>query len=212
MKEIRVAGSVTADTEAELRTLLDNMKKALNATEQTLIIDDGGTNVQWTASVASIEIPEEHFHITRVPFQIIFRCHPFGEATSSSSNTNSITNTASETNSVVIAGSAAPRPVITWTVSGTPSSAITGITFVNNTTSDTFSVTGLSLVGNGDYLELDTDNMTVVYNTGSGEVATDFTGVIPTFTTSTNSYTLSLVGGGASKTVIQSIVYSASYL
>lgn len=211
-KEIRISGSVTADTEAALRALVDNMKKALNETEQTLAIDDGGSNVQWTCSVSSIDVPEEHYHITRVPYSISFRCQPFGTAAASTTNTNSITNTASETSSIVVVGSAAPRPVITWTVSGSPSSAITAIQFVNNTTGDTFAVSGLVLSGNGDYLELDTENMTVAYNTGSGEVTVDFTGVIPTFVTSTNSYTTTMTGGGASKTLVQSIVYSASYL
>lgn len=211
-KDIEISGTVTYDTEADLLAGVTAMKKALSVTEANLDIDDGGTTVRWVATVSSISIPEQHYHITRLPYSIVFKCQPFGKKTTSTTSTNSIVNTSSATNSVVVAGSAVPRPVVTWTVSGTPSSAITVIAFTNNTTSDTFSVSGLSLVGDGDYLELDTENMTVVYNTGSGEVTTDFTGVIPDFVTSTNSYTTVLTGGGATKTISQSIVYYESYL
>lgn len=210
-KQISISGTVSSDTEANLRTLIDNMKKALYINEQELIIDDGGANVTWVCSPSEIKVPEEHYHITLIPYRISFVCQPFGHSGTLVTNTNSVS-TASESSSIVITGSAGPRPIITWTVSGTPSSAITGITFENTTVQDTFSVTGLVLSGNGDYLELDTDEMTVVYNTGSGEVVTDFSGVIPLFLTSTNSYTMSITGGGASKTIIQSIAYYPAYL
>ena len=60
-KDIRVSGTVTADTEAALRILVDDMKDALDATEQNLDIDDGGSTVRWVCSVASINVPEEHY-------------------------------------------------------------------------------------------------------------------------------------------------------
>ena len=210
-KQITISGTVIDTSEANLRARVDNMKRALQINDANLDIDDGGSTVRWTASVSSINIPEQHYHITHLPFNITFLCQPFGESTSATTDTNSVT-TASETDTVVIIGSARPKPIITWTVIGTPSSAITGISFTNNNTSDTFEVTGLVLSGDGDYFELDTKEMTTVYNTGSGEVVTDFTGVIPTFITNTNSYTLTLTGGGASKEILQTIVYYASYL
>lgn len=212
MKDIRVSGTVTADTEAALRTLVDNMKRALDGTEKTLVIDDGGTNVQWTGSVASIDVPEEHFHITRIPYSIVFRCQPFGTSAIVTTSTNSIVDTSSKSGTVVVIGSASPKPTLKWEVVGSPSAAITGISFVNSTTADTFGVTGLSLVGNGDYLQLNTSTMSAVYNTGSGNVEVDFTGVIPSFTTSTNSYSVTVTGGGASRTILQTLTYNASYL
>ena len=209
-KDIRISGNASAASETTLRTALDAMKTALNKTEKNLDITDGSTTVRWVCSVVNIDIPEQHYHITRVPYDITFRCQPFGIATSTTTNTNSMTDT--ESSSIVIIGSAQPKPTITWTVSGTPSSAITGITFYNSTTGDTFGVTGLVLSGDTDYLMLNTDTMSAVYNTGSGDVVVDFSGVIPSFTTSTNSYTTTISGGGASKTIMQTITYSASYL
>lgn len=211
-KQITASGNVTADTEAELRTVVDNMKKALDTDEANLDIDDGGSTVRWVCSVESIDVPEQHFNITRLPYSISFKCQPFGKTTAITTTTNSIVNTASATNTIVVTGSAVPRPVIRWTVSGTPSSAITGVSLVNSTTTDTITFTGLALSGSGDYLEVDTDSMSAVQNTGSGEVEIDFTGVFPRFVTSTNSYTTTLTGGGASKTISQQITYHASYL
>lgn len=211
-KDITVSGTVTADTEAALRILVDNMKKALYTTEANLDITDGSTTLRWVATVSNISVPEEHYHITRIPYSITFRCQPIATSTASVTDTNSIVNTSSDTDTVVITGSIAPKPVIRWTVSGAPSSAITAIQFANTTSGDTIAVSGLVLNGNTDYLEIDTDNMTVVYNTGSGEVDIDFTGVFPSFVTSTNSYTVTITGGGASKTLNQTIVYYPSYL
>ena len=88
-----------------------------------------------------------------------------------------------------------------------------GVSFTNNTTGDVIAVSDLTLTSDGDYLKIDTDDMTVVTSgSGSGEITTDFTGTLPTFETSTNSYTTVLTGGGASKTLVQSVQYNASYL
>jgi len=211
-KSITISGNVTADTEAALRTLIDNMKKALDTDEANLDIDDGGSTVRWVCSVENIDVPEQFYNITRLPYSISFKCQPFGKSTTMTTVTNSIVNTSSASNTIVITGSASPRPIIRWTVSGTPTTDITSISLVNNTTTDTITVASLALNGNGEYLEIDTDDMSVVQSIGAGEVEIDFTGVFPRFNTSTNSYSVTLIGGGASKTLNQSITYNASYL
>jgi len=210
-KEIKISGTVSSDTEANLKTLVDNMKKALNVDEANLDIDDGNTVIRWIASVSNIQIPEQHYHITEIPYQITFVCQPFSHSTSSSTDTDSFT-TSTASGSIVIVGNTRPKPVIQWTVSGTPSAAITGITFVNSTTNDTITLTGLELDEDGEYVEVDTDNKTVVTNTGSGDTTIDFTGVFPTFASSTNSYSITITGGGGSKTLLQQIVYYPAYL
>ena len=80
-KEIHISGNVASDTEANLRTLMVAMKEALDTDQANLDIDDNGTTVRWNATVADINIPEEHFHITRLPFSITFKCQPFGKVT-----------------------------------------------------------------------------------------------------------------------------------
>jgi hypothetical protein len=121
--------------------------------------------------------------------------------------TNSV-NTNSVTRAIVIIGSANPRPVIRWTVSGTPSAPITELMLTNDTTNTMITVPALILDSDGDYVEIDTEGMAVKFN--GDEV--DFTGVFPEFETSTNSYTVAIVGGGASKLLNELITYSASYL
>lgn len=211
-KQITASGNVTADTESALRTIVDNMKRALNTDEANLDIADGGSTVRWVCSVESIDVPEQHYNITRLPYAISFKCQPFGKSTSQTTSTNSIVNTNSSSGTLVVIGSASPRPVVRWTVSGTPSSAITAISLTNNTTGDILAATGLTLSGDGDYFEVDTEDMSAVQNTGSGEVEKDFTGVFPRFQTSTNSYSVTITGGGASRTLAQQITYYASYL
>jgi len=211
-KQISISGTVTSDSEANLRILVDSMKKALSENEANLEITDGADTVSWIATVGSVSIPEEFYNITTLPYKISFTCQPFGKATTITTSTASIENTSSLSATIVIAGSAYPRPVIRWTVSGSPASDITGISITNNTTGDTLTATGLALSGDGDYFEIDTEEMSAVQNTGSGEVEIDFTGVFPRFATSTNSYAVTIVGGGATKKLNQSITYYASYL
>lgn len=208
-KDITISGTLTRDTEANLKTSLDSMKEALHIDEANLDIDDGGTTIRYVASVASIEVPEEHYHITHVPYRITFRCQPFGHLTTSVTSTNSISSNPYST-TINPTGSAPPSPILKWTfVSG---SAISQIIFANITTSDTITVATLALDAAGDYLEIDTDELTVMTSYDGGTaVNSDFTGVFPSFKTISNSYTVTITTGGAFS-LLQSIVYYPAYL
>ena len=213
-KNIRIIGTVSSDTEANLRTSVDSMKEALHVDESNLDITEGGATIRWVCSVDNINIPEQHYHITRVPYNINFKCQPFGKETSSTNDSNSITQASADPYADTLdpTGSAPPRPILKWTVSGTPSSDITAISFNNLTTTDVITVSGLALNGAGEYLKIDTDAMTVVQNIGSGDVEVDFTGVFPTFKATSNSYEVTITGGGATFTLDQDIDYFASYI
>ena len=211
LKDISVNGSVTEDTESALKAKVDAMKRALDTDEANLDIEDGGVSMRWVCSVQSFNVPEEHYHITRIPYNIIFRCQPFAHSTSSTVDTSSVT-TASSTKTIVIAGSASPSPVIRWTANGAPSSPVTEISLENTTTGDKIVVGSLVIAANNDYLEIDTEKMTCKTSYGGGpEVLRDFTGVFPKFATSTNSYTVTVTSAG-SFNLNQSITYYAAYL
>ena len=122
-KDISISGTLTRDTEANLKTSLDSMKEALHTDEAALDIDDGGTTIRYVASVVSIDIPEEHYHITHVPYRITFRAQPFGHLTSSTTSTNTITSSPYST-TINPTGSASPSPILKWTYSGTPSTTL----------------------------------------------------------------------------------------
>lgn len=211
-KDITISGTLTRDTEANLKTSIDSMKEALHTDEANLDIDDGGTTIRWVCSVQSINVPEEHYHITRIPYEITFRCQPLGKLTTSTTETASVTTTSSS-DDFNPTGSAPPLPTLKWTCTTAPTAAITSITFENTTTSKSITVSSLALDANGDYLEIDCDAMTSSVSYDGGDTSeVDYTGVFPTFETDTNSYSVTIVGGGASFALEQSIEYYQTYL
>ncbi|KKM01334.1 hypothetical protein LCGC14_1795490, partial [marine sediment metagenome] len=71
----------------------------------------------------------------------------------------------------------------------------------------------LVLDADGDYLEIDIDAMTVkVSYDGGGATEIDFTGVFPRFNATSNSYEVTITGGGATWVLDQDIDYFPSYL
>ena len=215
LKDIIVSGVLTRDTEANLKTSLDSMKESLSINEANLDIGDGSTTMRFVATVASIEIPEEHYHITSIPYKITFRCQPFGKSTTPTTDTKTITNASSSpyTNSFDPTGSIGPTPVLKWLCAGAPTAAITQIIFNNITSGDSITVASLALDASGDYLEIDVDAMTVkVSHDGGAAAEVDFTGVFPYFRAAVNSYSVTITGGGATFTVTQTIVYHSLYL
>ena len=213
-KSITISGTLTRDTEANLKTTLDAMKEALNTNEANLDIGDGGGTMRFEATVESIDIPEEHYNITQVPYRITFRCQPFGKATSTTTDTKAIDENSDDpyTNTFNPTGSAPPSLVLKWTCDGNPTAAITAISFENVTTGETITVSGLVLDADGDYLEIDTDNMTVKYSVNGGaKTDIDFVGVFTSFVPGANSYSVTFTGGGATWDIEQTIVYYPSY-
>ena len=214
-KDISVRGTLTRDTEANLKTSVDNLKENLHTEEANLDIGDGATTIRYVCTVSSVDVPEQHYHITQIPYSITFRCQPFGKATSSTVDAKTITQADSSpyANTFDPTGSMGPRPVLKWALSGAPSAAVTQISFENTTVSDTITVGSLTLDADGDYLEIDCENMTVkVSYDGGAATEVDYTGVFPLFNAGSNSYETTVVGGGATWTLNQDITYFKTYL
>ena len=214
-KEIRVSGVLSRDTEANLKTSIDLMKESLYTNESNLDIDDGSGTMRFIASVKSINIPEEHYHITSMPYEIVFLCEPFGKATSTTTDSKTITQASSSPyeNTFNPTGSVGPLPVLKWACSGAPTASITQIKFENTTTNRSITIPSLVLDADTDYVEIDCENMSVkrVYDAGNS-VEIDFTGVFPSFIAGVNNYKITLQGGGATWTLNQTIVYYPTYL
>ena len=191
------------------------MKEALHVDEANLDIDDGSTIVRYVCSVEAIEVPEQHYHITRVPYQIVFRCQPIGHSTSQT-NDSKVINQASPSpylDTFDPVGSAPPLPILKWTINVVPSSDITQIVFENTTTGDTITIPNLVLDAFNDFLEIDIDAMTVkVSYDGGTATEIDFTGVFPRFKATNNSYKVTITGGGATWELNQDIDYFEAYL
>jgi len=215
LKDISVAGMLSRDTEANLKTSLDDMKKALNVEEANLDIGDGAGTMRYVCTVASIDIPEEHYHITNLPYKIVFRCEPFGQATSTTTITRTVTGSPASVFTTV--GSAPQLPIFKWVCTGAPSAPITQIVLrvynTDGTPSDmSITVPSLALDANGDYLEIDTNLMTVkVSHDGGAATEIDYSGVFPFVCSGANSYDV-VVSGGGTFNLTETIVYYAKYL
>lgn len=214
-KNIRINGTLTRDTVANLKISLDTMKESLHVNEANLDIGDGGGTIRYVCSVASINIPEEHYNITQLPYDITFKCQPLGKATSTLTDSKTITQASASpyANTLDPTGSAPPLPVLKWVCDGNPTAAITQIVFYNATTSDTITIASLAMDADGDYLEIDCENMTVqVSHDGGAAADIDFDGVFPVFKATSNSYTVTITGGGATWELDQTIEYYPLYL
>ncbi|MFA5174714.1 MAG: distal tail protein Dit [Candidatus Pacearchaeota archaeon] len=211
-KDIVVSGTITRDTEANLKISIDTMKSLLSVQEGNLDIGDGATTMRFVGSVASIEIPEEHYHITTVPFKITFRCQPFGKTTSQTTLTRSIS--ASSSSSFSTSGSAPTLPIFKWICVGTPSAPITQIALNVDFSpySSTITVPSLALDAEGDYLEIDVSAMTVkVSHDGGAATEIDYSGVFPFVGAGSNTYVVTITGGGTFS-LTETIKYYPSYL
>lgn len=215
MRDIIVKGTLTRDTESNLKISLDSMKENLQTEEGNLDINDGGTTLRYVCTVAAVDVPEEHYHITRVPYVISFRCQPFGKETSTTVDSKTITQASPSPflSTFDPIGSIGPRPVLRWTTNGIPTAAITQIKFENTTTTDTITVPSLALDASGDFLEIDVELMiATVSHDGGSAVELDFTGVFPLFDAGSNSYKVTVTGGGATWTLDQTITFFPTYL
>jgi len=215
-KNISVSGNINCSTEADLKTKIDTLKEYTSSRNFNVDIDDAGNTMRFVCSLESLNIPEKHYNITNVPYNIILKCQPFGKYTTATTDSNTITNASASPylNTIDPTGSVAPKPVLKWTVAtGTPTTPITQIVFTNTTTGDAITVAGLALDAVGDYLEIDCENLTVMVSHDSGaKTAIDYTGVIPSFVIGSNSYSMLRTGGGASFSILQTIVYYPTFI
>lgn len=186
-KVITVTGTIYGNDKADLRSAVDNLKEKLSPEEKNLDIDYGNKTIRYEATVQSIEVPEERWHITQLPFTIEFLTQPWATSTASTLKSwTSITNT-TFTNSINIDGSYNPSPTIKVTSN---KSIDTTVKFTNDTTGDWIETKSTQSFSTNSVLEVDTDAETVKLD-GSN---IDFAGVFPVFNPNTNSVTVTTTG------------------
>jgi len=211
-KTITVKGVLSRDTEANLKISLDSMKLLLGVQNGYLDIDDGGITIRYIATVASIDIPEEHYNITDLPYSITFTCQPFGQTTTSTVLTRTVTTPISST--YTINGSAPNTPIFKWVCNGAPTSPITQIAMLSlyAAYSSIITIPSLALDASGDYLEIDIENMTVkVSHDGGTATEIDYSGVFPYVGAGSNAYLLYIDCAGTLN-LTETITYYPKYL
>lgn len=201
-KIIEVTGWIKADTAANLRIAIDNLKRALRPKEKNLDIDYGSGTIRYEATCIAFEVPEEHWHITQIPFTVRFNAKPWGITPTATSQSYAVT-TSTYTNSIVITGSHHPLPVITFTSN---IAADMVVKFENTTTSEWIETYSTASFSTNSVLEIDIDNQTFELD----DTTTDFKGVFPQFNPSTNSFTITYTGDTPNLTC--KILYYPTYL
>lgn len=203
-KRIEVEGMLVCSTNADLRVKLDNMKKALRPKEKNLDVDYGGNTIRYTASVEEINISDDHYHITALPYRILFLADPVGKSTTTNSESYDSVTGSPYNNSIVITGSGNPKPVIKFTVDS--ETDLTKIHFKNLNVDNVSNSISVSQSFNAtNILIIDCEEKTVQVN----DVNVDFEGIFPVFTPNTNSITVTFTS--TNHTVDIFISYYPSY-
>lgn len=207
-KIITVTGWLISDSVANLRTLRDNFMNNLRPSEGDLTIDYGLSTLVYKATVQSIDVPEEFWHITQLPFTITFLCEPFGKDALLSPAAWTTIGTGATTRGACITGTYKAKPTITITV--VTETDMTIFKWDNVTTGDWIQVEPSGGFNNGDILVINCENETVQLTRTGTTTDHDFTGVFPLFNPRINNITLTITATNCNVTV--SYTYKPTYL
>jgi len=188
-KIITITGWVKSDTAANLRIAIDTMKENIHGQEKNLDIDYGSGTIRYKATVQSMDVPEEAWYISQVPFTIEFLCEPWGTTPTTSSQSYLNKTTATYSSTINMTGSMGPFPTLTVDIDS--ETDMTAIKFENTTSSDWIQISRSFTVSES--LVINCLNETVQVD----GINVDFTGVFPEFITNTNSFLVTITDSGA---------------
>lgn len=207
-KRVTIEGTIIADTASQLQSLLDDMKKALQTEEGDLVIETGRT---FKATVDSLAIPDEHYNVTKAPFQITFiLSNPYAEGTQLSISQPVTSGLLTFSGSVVISGTMFARPTVVYTPpSNTGQTNIKKLVLSHTPTGQSVTISGF---GSGSGLNY---NSTVTINFDDligqeGTTERDTSGGFARWDPGLNQYTITASGRFVGGTV--SLTYTPRYL
>lgn len=170
---IRVSGTLVADSEQALDTLLDELKYQLRVVDGTLDIGFDNTTRRYTGTVQNLDVPSEAHHITHVPYVIDFVCQPIGFDPALESIGQANITTSPWTAEYTLSGGYNPLPVLYIDVNS--ETDMTAIEVASNVTGD--SITVIQAFAANDALIINTEEKSVLYNGAESE----YTGIFPLF-------------------------------
>lgn len=202
-KRIEVEGLAIANNKEQLKNNIDDLKRILQKKEGNLDIQYGEEDDyrRYKATLVGMRVPEEFYHITRLPFSLTFVSRPYATVIESETQTKTIVSGTFE-DSIDVGGSFGPFPIISWEVA---SGTVTSLKFTNEETGDWIEFDDISLSVN-DKIEVDCEERTVYLN----EDAKDFKGVFPKFVPRSNEYKIEIAGSDFS--VLQEIEYFETFV
>ena len=184
-KTIIVEGTIRADSQSELHTEIDSLKEALDAEDANLDIEYGGSNRRYKATPVSVQIPEEFYNLTWVPYRIEFFCaDPFGYNTATANRSVDTITTSQLASTVTFAGNFGPEPSVTITMEDV--NAVTQVKLTNSNTGDIITVT--TAFSDSDILVINHETKKVTLN--GTEI--DYTGLFPQWEAGQNNFILDI--------------------
>jgi predicted phage tail component-like protein len=181
-RTIEVDGMLTSTDRNTLVGIIDTMKLNLKDASGTLDIDYGNSTRRYYATVTDLQLPEDFYNISQVPYKVTFICaDPFGYATTSG-NLSFTSQTAMLLDTVItMSGSIDSDPVVQLTVN--TSTAFSLLTVSNENTGEAIVVSKPGgNFANSDVIIIDSRRKLVQIN-GSG---IDYTGQFPKLTVTTS--------------------------
>lgn len=199
-KRIVVQGVLSAASAAALEAAIDSFKELFSRIEKNLDISWGGSTRRYVATCVRHTFNRDHYNINFVPWTAEFVV-PSGEGKDTTTTTPneaealSVTPSVNyDTTTVVIAGSKAPKPTITF--AGADFASIKGMEYKNEDTGERLIVTypGDWSAG-GDAVVINCDAKTVRGDVVDGvDKPLNFYGIFPRFAIGTNNIRLTLGG------------------
>lgn len=178
---IEVDGMLSAADRNTLVGIIDTMKLNLKDASGVLDIDYGNSTRRYYATVSDLQLPEDFYNISQVPYKVTFICSdPFGYATTSG-NLSFASQTAMLLDTIItMSGSIDSDPVVQLTVN--TSTAFTLLTVSNEDKGETIIISKPGgNFANSDVVIIDSKRKMVQIN-GSG---VDYTGQFPTLSVTT---------------------------
>lgn len=207
-REITVEGMLTAADRNTLVGLIDTMKLNLNGTSGVLDIDYGNSTRRYYATVDSLDIKEDFYSISQVPYKISFFCaDPFGYATTSGmislpGKTQALLDTL-----ITMSGSIDSEPVVQININ--TATGFNLLTISNENTGEYIVVSNpAGNFNNGDVVIIDSKRKLVQLN-NSG---IDYTGRFPTLKADTTQQRLRVAAQATAVNYDLVIKYSPRYI
>lgn len=205
-KIVKVRGVIHKTTNQDLEDEIDLMKRRLAVASANLDVTVAGVVRRYVATLingSSMFDDRKGFHITFCPFEAQFLCLvPFGLSPNYNSSEFLGQNVLTLNEEVTNDGSVRAKPVVIMNVIST--SAVTGITFTNNTRGESIQLT--ATISPGDYVKFDTETLEVSIN----GVPQDYDGGFPLLDTGENSFTIDI--DGVSITYDLTVKFKTPYL
>lgn len=206
-RTIEVEGQVTAASRQALVAKIDEMKLNLSGVSGVLIVDYGTGSRTYYATVDQLDLPEDFYNITSVPYKISFFCaDPFGYATTSGNLSFTGRTQLLFDQLITMSGNIDSDPVIQLTLNSVTSMSLLSVS--NESTGETIIINKPGgNFANSDVVLIDSVRKRVYIN-NSG---VDYTGQFPRLAVgSTQRLRVAMIAGSANYDIVT--VYSPRFL